>query len=269
MPLDVKAPLDRIAYMLSDSGCKLVVTLKTIAVAEQIQLPQMDISEDKENESSTKAAVSFKSSSTDVAYIMYTSGSTGRPKGVMVSHRAIIRTVINNGFANIGADDVFAMAMNPAFDVSAFDVWAPLLNGGCAVVIESDTLTTPHLLSDALERYHVTAIVFPTALLHKYVPIIGQSLAKLNYLLFGGEQGSVETLTHLCQYGGPKRLINCYGPTETAVIALTYDVTLNDRNLQRLPIGRPIDNTAVYVLDNQYRPVPIGVVGELYIGGPG
>ncbi|KAG0221108.1 hypothetical protein BGW42_008251, partial [Actinomortierella wolfii] len=270
MPLDVKAPLDRIAYMLSDSGCKLLVTQKSITVAEQIQLPQMDINVDTENEiiskDSTKAAVSLNSSSTDVAYLMYTSGSTGRPKGVMVSHRAIVRTVINNGFADFGPTDIIAISANPAFDINTLDVWGPLLNGGCGVVIDADTLTTPHLLADTLDKHRITIMFFTTSLFHYHAQAIGPELAKLRLIMFGGEQGNLSTFTSLRQYGGPQHLIHGYGPTEGTTIDTFYEATSDDDKLERLPIGRPISNTTIYVLDSQCRPVPIGVVGELYIG---
>ncbi|KAG0310400.1 hypothetical protein BG000_007063, partial [Podila horticola] len=138
-------------------------------------------------------------SSTDTAYIMYTSGSTGRPKGVMAPHRAISRLVLNSGYTDIGANDCVAMAANPAFDAITFEVWAPLVNGGRLVVIDSDTFANSHLLADALDRYGINTMWLTMALFNQYVHTIGYALANLKYLLCGGEQGNLETFEALRQ----------------------------------------------------------------------
>ena len=209
------------------------------------------------------------SSSPDTAYIMYTSGSTGRPKGVMVTHRGIARFVINNGFAPMDAEDRVAFVSNTAFDHNTFDVWAPLLNGARIVIIDNETYLDPHRLAEALEHYSITAILFTTALFHQYAFIIGPALSKLKYVACGGEQGLVEAFAEMHRHGGRARLVNAYGPTEVTVHSTTYEFTSESLKLDRLPIGRPISNTRTYVLDKHRQPVPIGVVGELYIGGPG
>ncbi|KAF9342305.1 hypothetical protein BGX26_007829, partial [Mortierella sp. AD094] len=200
---------------------------------------------------------------------MYTSGSTGVPKGVLVPHRAIARLTINNGYADIGVDDCVAFAANPAFDASTFEVWAPLLNGGCVAIIDTDSFTDSRRLSEAISRHSITAMFLTTVLFNQFVSSIRSSLAKLKYLLCGGEQESLESFNTLLQYGGPQHLIHCYGPTETTTFATTYRVARIEDGQNRLPIGRPISNTKVYVLDALHQPVPSGVVGELYIGGAG
>ncbi|KAF9366990.1 hypothetical protein CPB97_006545, partial [Podila verticillata] len=105
-------------------------------------------------------------SSQNTAYVMYTSGSTGLPKGVMVSHRAIARLVINNGYAEIGPDDRVAFVANPTFDPSTTDVWVPLLHGSRVVIVDSDTLLDAHRLAAALDCHKVTYLHLPTALFH-------------------------------------------------------------------------------------------------------
>ncbi|KAG0229803.1 hypothetical protein BGW42_001329, partial [Actinomortierella wolfii] len=209
-------------------------------------------------------------SSNDTAYLMYTSGSTGQPKGVMVSHRGISRLAYNNGFVNITADDRVAFSSNPSFDPSTFEVWVPLLNGASIVIVDRETFLDPHCLADALKRYQITFLYMTNALLQQYAFIIGESLSKLRYLHCGAEQGSIAAYKEVLRYGGPVQVTNRYGPTECTVDATTHTVTSAAlTNMERLPIGRPIGNTRVYVLDKHLVPVSIGVAGELYIGGAG
>ncbi|KAF9342507.1 hypothetical protein BGX26_007380, partial [Mortierella sp. AD094] len=273
VPIDAKAPVDRQAYIASDSDAKLLITDESTKVPVEIQSPLFRLSADQENtedvHGTLDVSLQTSTSSQDTAYIMYTSGSTGLPKGVMVPHSGIARLVINNGYTDIGPDDCVAFAANPAFDASTFEIWAPLLNGGRVVIIDADTFTTPHLLAETLDRHQVTAMFMTTALFNQYVHSIGASLAKLRYLLCGGEQENLDSFSTLLTHGGPEHLIHCYGPTETTTYATTYEVKEVGDHIDRLPIGRPISNTRSYVLDKYDKPVPMGAVGELYLGGPG
>ncbi|KAF9925706.1 hypothetical protein BGZ67_008488 [Mortierella alpina] len=275
VPIDVKAPVDRQAYIASDSAAKLLITNEERHIPDQIQTPVLRLSAKHEDAKETQGPVAFDrteqpvASSLDAAYVMYTSGSTGRPKGVAVPHCGIARLVINNGFADIGPDDRVAFVANPSFDASTFDVWAPLVNGASIVIIDHDTLLDAHRLAEALDHYQITSMLLATGLFHQHVFAIGPALSKLKYLMAIGEQGLVEAFAEVPKYGGRVRVINTYGPTEATVISTTYEVTSTSGQLDRLPIGRPISNTPQYVLDKHSNPVPVGVVGELYIGGPG
>ncbi|KAF9367996.1 hypothetical protein BGX21_006901, partial [Mortierella sp. AD011] len=206
----------------------------------------MEVIDTTASDGITQNAICHGNSCLDTAYAMYTSGSTGLPKGVLVPHRAIARLVINNGYTNIGAHDRVAFAANPAFDASTFEVWAPLLNGGRVVIIDADTFTNSHLLEKALDRYQITTMFLTPVLFNQYVLTIGPALAKLRYLLCGGDQGSQESFSALLGYGGPEYLINGYGPTETTTFAVTYKATRIANQQDRLPIGRPISNTTIY-----------------------
>ncbi|KAG0195308.1 hypothetical protein BGX28_001725, partial [Mortierella sp. GBA30] len=273
VPIDIKAPVDRQAYIAADSGAKLVITDEETDVPVQIRAPQLCFGADQENDEDEQdePEISLPSSpsSHDTAYIMYTSGSTGLPKGVMVNHRGIARLVVNNGFADIVPEDGVAFASSTSFDLSTFDVWAPLSNGARVVIIDQDTYLDAHRLAAALDRHQVTSLLLATALFHQYAFVIGATLSKLKYLMFAGEQGNIEAISEVQRHGGSTRLINAYGPTETTVFATTYEAGSDLSQLDRLPIGRPIGNTRAYVLDKHRNPVPIDVVGELYIGGPG
>ncbi|KAF9542539.1 hypothetical protein BGW38_009785, partial [Lunasporangiospora selenospora] len=202
-------------------------------------------------------------SSADTAYIMYTSGSTGRPKGVMVSHRSITSLIFNERYADVGKEDCIAFINNPAFDASTSDIWGSLLYGARLVVIDNNILLDPHKLAEALDRYKITILEPTSAIFHQYAFIIGPALSKLKYLVSGGEQGLVEAYTEVLRYGTSVRVLNTYGPTETTVIATMYEADNKIGQLDRVPIGRPISNARLYVLDEYRKPVPVGVTGEL------
>ncbi|KAF9560155.1 hypothetical protein EC968_006346, partial [Mortierella alpina] len=278
VPMDILAPMDRQIYVISDSGATLLITNDTTIVPTSVQVPllrlhpscwNIEAAQGLPNADSMDEAFSVSQSSLDTAYVMYTSGSTGLPKGTMVNHRGIARLVINNGFAEICSDDRMAFTTNPAFDPSTYQVWAPLLHGASIVVIDADTFLDPCHLAEAITRYQVTCMYMTHGVLHQYAFIIGDTLSKLKYLLGGAEQGLIQAYMAVLQHGGPVQMVNRYGPTETTVSATAYTATRAIEHLERLPIGRPISNTRAYVLDKHLTPVPIGVIGELYIGGPG
>ncbi|ORX93280.1 amino acid adenylation enzyme/thioester reductase family protein, partial [Basidiobolus meristosporus CBS 931.73] len=271
VPIDPKAPADRQAFIIDDCAARLLVTTENTQIPSVLNTPLLRLSDNPDSTDIIIDApnVISSGSSVAIAYAMYTSGSTGIPKGVLVPHRAIVRLTINNGYANVGPDDRVAFAANPAFDASTFEIWAPLLNGGQVVIIDADTFTDSVLMAEAIDRHHITTLFLTTVLFNQFVLSMGSTLAKLRYLLCGGEQESLESFATLLKYGGPEHLIHCYGPTETTTFATTYEVTSIDHIQGRLPIGRPISKTSVYVLDQHGHPVPLGVVGELYIGGTG
>ncbi|WP_152978769.1 non-ribosomal peptide synthetase, partial [Pseudomonas mediterranea] len=202
-----------------------------------------------------------------VAYIMYTSGSTGMPKGVLVPHRAINRLVINNGYADFNQQDRVAFASNPAFDASTLDVWAPLLNGGCVVVVEQDVLLSQERFAALLTEQSVSVLWMTAGLFHQYADGLLPVFKQLRYLIVGGDVLDPAVIARVLKDGAPQHLLNGYGPTEATTFTTTYEIQSVGEG--GIPIGHPIGNTRVYVLDANQQPVPVGVAGELYIGGDG
>ncbi len=251
VPLDVNAPVERQAFIVQDCGAHRVLT----GLAD-LNLDALS-SRNPELESSAES----------VAYLMYTSGSTGAPKGVQVPHRAISRLVINNGYADFNPRDRVAFASNPAFDASTLEVWAPLLNGGCVVVVEQAQLLSQAALAAMLQEQAVSVLWLTAGLFHQYADALMPVFRQLRYLIVGGDVLDPQVIARVLQHGKPQHLLNGYGPTEATTFSTTFEITALGEG--SIPIGRPIANAQVYVLDARHQPVALGVVGELYIGGAG
>src|SRR5262249_16965102 len=181
----------------------------------------------------------------------------------------IARLVKNGGYAEFGENDRVAFAANPAFDATTMEVWGPLLNGGSTVVIERDALLDPNRFARTLEDNGVTALFLTTAVFNQYSTAIPKTLAGLKYLMCGGERNEPSSFVRVLEQGGEGALVHCYGPTETTTFAITREVREVPEGTLTISLGGPISNTEIYILDSQGEPAPVGVTGELYIGGAG
>ncbi|WP_319930494.1 non-ribosomal peptide synthase/polyketide synthase [Xenorhabdus santafensis] len=266
VPIDPDLPDERKQELIRDSAaCLLITDIPTDAPVALLCLTneqQMDSGHSCINPDVPR-------SSADCAYIMYTSGSTGTPKGVLVPHRAVVRLVINNGYADIGQDDRVAFMANPAFDASTFEIWSPLLNGGTMVVIDHHTLLTPAELVHALETYGITVMWLTVGLFNQLAMALSPVLPQIKCLIVGGDALDPHVIRDVLKASPPQQLLNGYGPTEGTTFTTTYAIQSLGQEVTNVPIGRPIANTRVYLLNAERQPVPLGAVGELYIGGDG
>ena len=252
VPLGPSYPADRLDFLRRDCGALLV-----LAAADLTALAAGRSGED------LRPAALPES----LAYVIYTSGSTGRPKGVEVTHRAIVRLVQGEGTLPLGPGDRVAQAANASFDAATFEIWGALLNGAELVVFPPRL--SPEELGEQVERHAITALWLTAGFFHQMVDGPLDRLTPVRWMLAGGEAVSAAHVrTFLAAHPGCT-FINGYGPTENTTFTACHPVPEAGRVRSPLPIGRPIANTSVHLLDRELRPVPAGVAGELCAGGDG
>ncbi len=269
VPLDPAYPVEREAFMITDSEVKIVLSTSVMELPEMPLVTRINLDQTTMLAEGVVDNPGVALGGEALAYVMYTSGSTGKPKGIMVPHKAIGRLVINCGYADFNESDRVAFAANPAFDAATMEVWAPLLNGGRIVVVDRESFLEPRRFAQLLERHRVTALFLTTAIFNQYALAIPEALARLRYLFCGGEKNDPSSFARVLERSGPQHLVHCYGPTETTTFAITHEVTEVLEGTRSIPLGRPISNTQIYILDTNLEPTPIGAPGELFIGGAG
>ncbi|MDH3276218.1 MAG: amino acid adenylation domain-containing protein, partial [Gammaproteobacteria bacterium] len=201
--------------------------------------------------------------------VIYTSGSTGTPKGVEIPHRAINRLVRNTDYYQVDATDRVAQASNVSFDAATFEIWGALLNGAQLVGIDKAVLLNSKSLAAFLQEQGISAMFLTTALFNQIAREVPGAFKGLRGLMFGGEAVDPDAVRQVLTNQPPERLLHVYGPTESTTFASWYQVEDVPADASTVPIGRPLANTTLYVLDKNMNPVPVGVPGELYIGGDG
>ncbi|MGG0829571.1 non-ribosomal peptide synthetase, partial [Brevibacillus laterosporus] len=268
MPIDPSYPLERIEHMLEDSRTKLLLVQKTEMVPTSYQGEVLLLAEESwmHEEASNLEVIN---QAQDLAYVMYTSGSTGKPKGNLTTHQNIMQTIINNGYIEIAPTDRLLQLSNYAFDGSTFDIYSALLNGATLVLVPKEVMLNPMELAKIIREQDITVSFMTTSLFHTLVELDVTSMKSMRKVVFGGEKASFKHIEKALDYLGEGRLVNGYGPTETTVFATTYTVDSSIKDTGIVPIGRPLNNTSVYVLNENNQLQPIGVPGELCVGGTG
>ncbi|MDZ7970786.1 MAG: amino acid adenylation domain-containing protein, partial [Nostoc sp. DedSLP03] len=275
IPLDPSYPVERLNFMLSDSQASVLISQQEIL--EKLSLSSakivcLDIHKNEISQESFENPINI-SSSDNLAYVIYTSGSTGTPKGVLGTHRGTV-----NGLHWLWKTypftqgEVCCQKTAISFVDSVWEIFAPLLRGIPTVIIKNETLLDPQLFIEALAHHKVTRIILVPSLLRLLLDNYSHLIKKLSQLklwITSGEALSVklaQTFQELIPFA---KLINLYGSSEVSANATYYDTSLLPEQASSVSIGRPIDNTQVYVLNRNLQPTPLGIVGELYIGGDG
>ncbi len=249
LPLDLSYPPQRVAAMLAGSGAKLY----DFAGVEAGEVSAENLDE--------------WAGPGDLAYVMYTSGSTGAPKGIGIAQEAIVRLVRDSGYVRLQPGDRIAQAANASFDAATFEIWGALLNGGCVVILPRETTLSPDAMGRALRERKIDTLFLTTALFNQIAREAPQGFSGLRDLLFGGEAVDPGCVRAVLEAGAPQRLLHMYGPTENTTFSTWHLVEKAGEGT--IPIGGPVGNTRIYVLDAWLEPVPVGVAGELYVAGVG
>ncbi|MBE1161959.1 amino acid adenylation domain-containing protein [Dyella sp. 7MK23] len=266
LPLDPGYPAERLAFVINDARAALIIAGPDAPALPGIQLPVVQL-EQLQGDVSAYQPPAVDGSA--LAYVMYTSGSTGTPKGVEITHRSIIRLVREVTYVDLGRQPRLLHAAPLGFDASTLEIWGALLNGGTCVV-HGERIPTGCGLEDTIERHGARIAWLTAALFNAIIDENAQKLRGLEQLLIGGEALSVAHVRKAYAALPRVTIINGYGPTECTTFAATYRIPRDiDANERSIPIGRPIADTTLYVLNSRGEPVPTGVIGELYIGGAG
>lgn len=268
VPIDHTYPEARIAYLLSDSAATILLTTKPLLqkfAGFEGTTVAMDHSQPR---SASALRPAFQGNTDDPAYMIYTSGSTGEPKGVVVPHRGILRILHDQPFVEFGPSLTSLFNLSISFDACQLTVMGTLLSGGTMVMPASEKPG----LGDFVEaiRDHGVNCLFTASGYFKL--LVDEHLAELKglkYLVTGGDAISVPHVRKAFRALGPGVVINVYGPTENSVLCSFYPVMDESWAGSSIPIGKPLGNTLLHVLDAQLRPVRIGQAGELYTGGSG
>ena len=263
VPLDPAYPKDRLAFTLADSQVPVLVTqrrlLETLPATAAHSLcldPEWWWSTQESTENPARGATPD-----DLAYVIYTSGSTGRPKGVEVEHRGLA-SLVETQFrvCGVGPRDRVLQFCSLSFDPSIFEIGIALRTGATLVLAPQSSLLPGPALARVLRDQCVTTIVLPPSVLS---PLPDEPFPSLRTLIVGAEPVTAEFVK---RWGDGRRIFNIYGATETTVFSTIAECRADGR---KPSIGRPIANTRVFILDSRLRPVPVGVPGELYVGGAG
>ena len=276
LPLDPAHPQERIDLIIKDARISIVLTQQHLK-AKLSQQPLKAIAIDTEwssiNQQHDKHLERHVRGN-NLAYVIYTSGSTGKPKGVAISHRSLVNFVrAATQEYQITLEDRILQFATISFDASVEEIYSCLISGSTLVLRTAEMGYSPSLLLQKCREYGITILDLPTAFWHLLTTELENNSTLefpplIRLVIIGGETVSLDKVTSWNRLVGKTcQLINTYGPTETTVVATSYKIPDRLDGLSSIPIGKPLPNTRVYILDKNFQPVPIGVWGEIYLGG--
>ena len=271
VPLDPEYPEDRVRFMLKETGSSIIISsnecVKKMSSLNDFNIIEIDSDRDKISlQPSGNLQSEIKPD--DTAYVIYTSGSTGKPKGVMVSHKNIVSLVKNAGYVSFTEKEILLSTGSPSFDATTFEYWGMLLNGGKLVMCSEEKLLDSNFLKEEIREKGITIMWFTSSWLNQLVENDITVFKGLKTILAGGEKLSEYHIGRISNTYPEINLINGYGPTENTTFSLTHRINEKDIN-SFIPVGRPLNNRKVYILNHKHQLLPVGVPGEIYLGGDG
>jgi amino acid adenylation domain-containing protein len=270
VPLDTRDPSARLMEIVCEAGIATVIASRAHLFTSEFHPAGMILIEDALCASSLFTAEEGEPSvdGSCLAYAMFTSGTTGKPKGVCVAHRSIVRLVRNTNYADFGPHERILQFAPLAFDAATLEIWGALLNGGHLVVYPR-RLPSARELASILRDHGITTLWLTAGFFHHMVENELAALAQVRCVISGGDVLSPKHVQRLLDAKSDGTVINGYGPTENTTFTTCHVMHPGEKVVGAVPIGKPISNTRVYILDPAGQPVPIGIAGELYCGGDG
>ncbi len=256
VPVDPEYPQERINYIQADTRCKVWL--------DEIELSKFKASQQRYS----KQPLMLTAKPDNLAYVMYTSGSTGVPKGVMVEHRSIVRLVYKTNFFSPAASDKLVLTGALSFDATTFELWSMLVSGAQVHMLSQDKLLDVASFKQTLHEQAITVLWLTAPWFNQLVDTDLSFFSSLRYLVSGGDKMSAVHVNKVKQAYPALELVNGYGPTENTTFSACYRVEAKAYQ-DRIPIGKPVSNSKVYVLDEAMELVAVGVVGQIYAGGDG
>ncbi|MEC3841991.1 surfactin non-ribosomal peptide synthetase SrfAA [Bacillus amyloliquefaciens] len=271
VPIDPEHPVQRIQHFFRDSGASVLLTQRSLKpIAEKAGFQGVIVlADDEESYEKDSRNLALPFDSKTIANLTYTSGTTGTPKGNIVTHANILRTVKNTNYLTVSEEDTVLGLSNYVFDAFMFDMFGSLLNGAKLVIVPKDTVLDMSRLSRVIKLENVSILMITTALFHLLVDMEPSCLTTLRKIMFGGERASVEHVKKALAAVGKGRLLHMYGPSESTVFATYHPVDVIEEDAISVPIGKPVSNTEIFIMNKAGRIQPAGIPGELCVSGEG
>lgn len=270
-PIDPGYPAERVSLMLEDTQAGMIITQDRLVSSlppHEARVLRIDADWPTVSRQDTSCPPNVTSADA-AACLIYTSGSTGRPKGARIPHRGITRLVLNTDYLHVDESDTVAQASAVSFDAATIEIYGALLNGARLVGVGADIPLETESMEAFLRDNNVSVMFLTTSVFNMFARKSPGIFASMKNLMYGGEAADVACTRTVLRSNPPKYLLNCYGPTEVSSLSTWFDTRRLADDAPSVPIGRPITNTSIYILDEFLQPQPIGVVGEIFIGGPG
>ncbi len=255
VPIDSSYPQERIDYIEKDSNCKIIIDDAVLEEFDKIQQEYSSSNLEKINQPN------------DLAYIMYTSGTTGNPKGVMIGHGNVIRLVRPCLAPPLNSESILLSTGSISFDATTIEYFGTLLNGAKLILVKQDVQLNLDRLAEAIQANNVNSIFMTASWFNQVVENKVSLFETINQMMVGGDIVSPTHVQKLFDNYPTIKIVNGYGPTENTTLSTSYDIRPNEYN--SIPIGKPIPNSQVYILDNALQTTSIGVIGKIYVSGAG
>ncbi|MCL9807005.1 amino acid adenylation domain-containing protein [Flavobacterium amniphilum] len=255
VPIDLSYPQERIDYIEKDSNCKLVIDEAVLEEFDQVKETYSSANPEKINQPQ------------DIGYIMYTSGTTGNPKGVMVEQGNIIRLVKPGFSLPLNTESILLSTGSISFDATTIEYFGTLLNGAKLILVKQDVQLNLDRLAEVIQANNVNSIFMTASWFNQVVENKISLFATIKRMMVGGDVVSPIHVQKLFDHYPSVKIVNGYGPTENTTLSTSYEIELKEYN--SIPIGKPVSNSQVYILDKTLQTTSIGVIGKLYVSGAG